>query len=111
MNSRPSLVSSIRSRPLSTPLDRKSTRLNSSHANISYAAFCLKKVSETGTHGRPRTHLHLGPPLGSAPPRAPCGRAGRRLPDGQQSVPVQRLVPLFFFEPARPRRPPPSSPP
>src|SRR3712207_7917908 len=25
------------------PLDRKSTRLNSSHANISYAVFCLKK--------------------------------------------------------------------
>src|SRR3712207_8891862 len=25
------------------PIDRKSTRLNSSHANISYAAFCLKK--------------------------------------------------------------------
>src|SRR5258707_2674079 len=24
-------------------IDRKSTRLNSSHANISYAAFCLKK--------------------------------------------------------------------
>src|SRR3712207_8384691 len=39
-------------KPLSTPLayaacsrrpDRKSTRLNSSHANISYAVFCLKK--------------------------------------------------------------------
>src|SRR3712207_8623014 len=28
-------------RPLE--LDRKSTRLNSSHANISYAVFCLKK--------------------------------------------------------------------
>src|SRR3712207_8996901 len=28
--------------------DRKSTRLNSSHANISYAVFCLKKTS-TGT--------------------------------------------------------------
>src|SRR3712207_7528353 len=27
--------------PIST--DRKSTRLNSSHANISYAVFCLKK--------------------------------------------------------------------
>src|SRR3712207_8332360 len=27
---------------ISTP-DRKSTRLNSSHANISYAVFCLKK--------------------------------------------------------------------
>src|SRR3712207_8279712 len=30
-----------RSRPL-WELDRKSTRLNSSHANISYAVFCLK---------------------------------------------------------------------
>src|SRR3712207_7820249 len=28
--------------PVSRP-DRKSTRLNSSHANISYAVFCLKK--------------------------------------------------------------------
>src|ERR1035437_6977432 len=27
----------------SEPIDRKSTRLNSSHANISYAVFCLKK--------------------------------------------------------------------
>src|SRR3712207_7473094 len=27
----------------STGRDRKSTRLNSSHANISYAVFCLKK--------------------------------------------------------------------
>src|SRR5258707_5568054 len=26
-----------------TPGDRKSTRLNSSHANISYAVFCLKR--------------------------------------------------------------------
>src|SRR3712207_8891813 len=26
------------------PADRKSTRLNSSHANISYAVFCLKKT-------------------------------------------------------------------
>src|SRR3712207_7338102 len=26
-----------------TPPDRKSTRLNSSHANISYAVFCLQK--------------------------------------------------------------------
>src|SRR3712207_8613911 len=27
-------------------LDRKSTRLNSSHANISYAVFCLKKNNQ-----------------------------------------------------------------
>src|SRR3712207_8056811 len=32
--------------------DRKSTRLNSSHANISYAVFCLKKKQPT--------HLPLG---------------------------------------------------
>src|SRR3712207_7208258 len=30
-------------RIMETILDRKSTRLNSSHANISYAVFCLKK--------------------------------------------------------------------
>src|SRR3712207_7188926 len=30
--------------------DRKSTRLNSSHANISYAVFCLKKKNNTHTH-------------------------------------------------------------
>src|SRR5947209_10499655 len=28
---------------ITTGIDRKSTRLNSSHANISYAVFCLKK--------------------------------------------------------------------
>src|SRR3712207_8923856 len=31
--------------------DRKSTRLNSSHANISYAVFCLKKKKQS--HTRP----------------------------------------------------------
>src|SRR3712207_8169545 len=29
-------------------VDRKSTRLNSSHANISYAVFCLKKKQPSG---------------------------------------------------------------
>src|SRR3712207_7044786 len=32
--------------------DRKSTRLNSSHANISYAGFCLKKKN----NGQQKTH-------------------------------------------------------
>src|SRR3712207_7333372 len=38
----------LRLRPLARrPLtDRKSTRLNSSHANISYAVFCLKKKKQ-----------------------------------------------------------------
>src|SRR5258707_5653778 len=35
-------------------VDRKSTRLNSSHANISYAVFCLKKKK------RQRLHLASG---------------------------------------------------
>src|SRR5947209_14621273 len=30
--------------------DRKSTRLNSSHANISYAVFCLKKKKTSRPH-------------------------------------------------------------
>src|SRR3712207_8516478 len=30
-------------------IDRKSTRLNSSHANISYAVFCLKKKNKSPT--------------------------------------------------------------
>src|SRR3712207_8949680 len=33
--------------------DRKSTRLNSSHANISYAVFCLKKKKFIIMHVRP----------------------------------------------------------
>src|SRR3712207_6992313 len=38
----PRLVPRARGRA-DAPRDRKSTRLNSSHANISYAVFCLKK--------------------------------------------------------------------
>src|SRR2546422_4094307 len=32
-------------------LDRKSTRLNSSHGYISYAVFCLKKKKQVNIHG------------------------------------------------------------
>src|SRR3712207_7377148 len=35
------------------PRDRKSTRLNSSHANISYAVFCLKKKKIITMHYYP----------------------------------------------------------
>src|SRR5260221_8968908 len=34
------------------PLDRKSTRLNSSHTVISYAVFCLKKKNTANPSGR-----------------------------------------------------------
>src|SRR5205807_10634877 len=47
------------------PLDRKSTRLNSSHLVISYAVFCLKKKKTTASW---RTG------------RAPCGASASHLP-------------------------------
>src|SRR5438876_7784641 len=37
---------------LRAKLDRKSTRLNSSHPSISYAVFCLKKKQIHATHVR-----------------------------------------------------------
>src|SRR6202521_6235087 len=40
--------------------DRKSTRLNSSHDDISYAVFCLKKKQKT-TEARPRAKVALHP--------------------------------------------------
>src|SRR3712207_7722252 len=48
--------------------DRKSTRLNSSHANISYAVFCLKKKS---AHEYIIVYS-LFKALGPTPPQLPC---------------------------------------
>src|SRR3712207_8192188 len=47
--------------------DRKSTRLNSSHANISYAVFCLKKKTTNITPDSTSlvTHHYLNPPFHS----------------------------------------------
>src|SRR5947209_11014087 len=40
--------------------DRKSTRLNSSHANISYAVFCLKKKKKRTTNRKQlNQRLHI----------------------------------------------------
>src|SRR5438309_8050720 len=43
-------------RPVLRALDRKSTRLNSSHSSISYAVFCLKKKEQLSE--RPYTRIH-----------------------------------------------------
>src|SRR2546429_6234023 len=59
------------------PLDRKSTRLNSSHGYISYAVFCLKKKNKTSQRTRAtpweqsyrdscRLHSHARFPLNAA---------------------------------------------
>src|SRR5688572_8495583 len=57
--------------------DRKSTRLNSSHSQISYAVFCLKKKTNSESAARP-------PALRGCAPRHPRGVAPgrRRLTDG-----------------------------
>src|SRR5688572_32054765 len=47
---------------LAEALDRKSTRLNSSHSQISYAVFCLKK-KKTTVSCRPADSLIMDDPL------------------------------------------------
>src|SRR2546430_15254705 len=42
-------VSNVMARSAAERLDRKSTRLNSSHSQISYAVFCLKKKKNTAS--------------------------------------------------------------
>src|SRR3989337_1523637 len=88
-------------------LDRKSTRLNSSHDSISYAVFCLKKTTRTRTRHSGRTHrvrphqtqarAHADPDCPNPYTQAPEPRTYPRLPP-----------PLFFFlkEGAPPESPP-----
>src|SRR3712207_8512772 len=45
-----------------TGQDRKSTRLNSSHANISYAVFCLKKKINIETHKNSQAARYVNAP-------------------------------------------------
>src|ERR1035441_10967165 len=44
------------------PIDRKSTRLNSSHLGISYAVFCLKKKNANTVQPLPGERLATYPP-------------------------------------------------
>src|SRR2546427_8021062 len=44
--------------------DRKSTRLNSSHSQISYAVFCLKKKNYTSAYAQAPLSPSALPPLG-----------------------------------------------
>src|SRR3712207_8345266 len=68
---RPSLSLSADSTDVESALfcvDRKSTRLNSSHANISYAVFCLKKKQNSTALEH---HLPTRPSRPRRPPRLP----------------------------------------
>src|SRR5688572_32750924 len=46
VDNRPGAGSNIAAKAVATSQDRKSTRLNSSHSQISYAVFCLKKKKQ-----------------------------------------------------------------
>src|SRR3989337_2526426 len=59
-------------------LDRKSTRLNSSHGSISYAVFCLKKINHHHLASRDR---RLGRGTTRIAPRTPGQDAGARATD------------------------------
>src|SRR2546430_13635994 len=48
-----------RSTPPPTPSDRKSTRLNSSHSQISYAVFCLKKKTNHTAFGSQQSKIEI----------------------------------------------------
>src|SRR5439155_11305175 len=65
-------------------LDRKSTRLNSSHVAISYAVFCLKKKTRNGRPpgGRQPRRDRIGHQLRCAPGQDLATRGGDGGPDG-----------------------------
>src|SRR3954462_132976 len=77
-------------------LDRKSTRLNSSHTIISYAVFCLKKKRWTASVGLGRRRTPRGWGVARAP-RAPAPAAVQPCLAGAPGVLVEVGGLLVFF--------------
>src|SRR3982751_341465 len=78
-------------------LDRKSTRLNSSHDQISYAVFCLKKKKKSGRMGRRRnqrgdSQRRVSGARAAGPTRTPGAPPPARLPG-----PVAAPTSVFFL--------------
>src|SRR3954462_7542094 len=97
-------------------LDRKSTRLNSSHTIISYAVFCLKKkrTSDAGTTDESR--LRVGGRRWIRPPRAvgavrPACLPGLLLVHGALVLFYLIVPPAGRGAPPNPPRPPAPAPP
>src|SRR2546430_10568239 len=57
--------------------DRKSTRLNSSHSQISYAVFCLKKQTQMSSRGNASSEIEPQIVM-IRPPSGACHQFGRR---------------------------------
>src|ERR1017187_7383586 len=98
--------------PISGPIDRKSTRLNSSHRCISYAVFCLKKKEpqfflfraehQPSRHGMAKRRSMDG----ADPPMLAVGAAAASL-----SFLISDKNRFFFKELGKPRLLPPFPPP
>src|SRR3954466_745004 len=85
-------------------LDRKSTRLNSSHTIISYAVFCLKKQKSEASPGparAPRIHCR---PYRTGPVRSRCPRALSAAPSVTHARHRAAEGLLFFLMIRRPPR-------
>src|ERR1035437_5196879 len=86
-------------------LDRKSTRLNSSHANISYAVFCLKKKTTPTLPPHHRQHPHDTATIGrtpAGPGRCPEPASVRWASHGCDRTATRCLI--FFLMIRRPPR-------
>src|ERR1039458_2940575 len=89
---------SLRMSGVPLPVDRKSTRLNSSHLGISYAVFCLKKL-----YFEPSPPPSQPQPLSSPPSGSPALRRTSAIPTPSRWSPP----PTFLLSTAPP---PPSHP-
>src|SRR5438445_534978 len=81
----------VSGRERAAALDRKSTRLNSSHANISYAVFCLKKKKPD--HQIRAAQPADARPHAARPASALCGRALHHRPDHLPALVLPRARP------------------
>src|SRR6266481_1967860 len=83
-------------------LDRKSTRLNSSHSSISYAVFCVKKKRRPAAPrtGRPRGGRRRGPPGSALPLLHRLDRHQKRSCSVGLALKDHRPVDFFFNDTA-----------
>src|ERR1022692_4734362 len=85
------------------PIDRKSTRLNSSHLLISYAVFCLKKKKSNCPCGRRFSEERSVGARDGHQPSGPKDKTGSR-PEGALGAGPCGLVCFFFLMIRRPPR-------
>src|SRR3954449_13402503 len=90
---------------LAVSLDRKSTRLNSSHTLISYAVFCLKKKTAAEEVDRQPGH---GPVVEPGDGAGEVGRRHVHVPVLGPGERARKLALSSFF--LKKRRPPESTP-